>query len=93
MKKYRIPEGCKMRAAFVSGTPPGCGFFLIMLSGGVARQASLWIWPLASGHPPYPALRAIAFGDAIFALSRSVNHRLKIWHPSGMTNKRGSEDV
>jgi hypothetical protein len=47
------------------------------ISGGVARQASLWPCPPAkAGARSWPALRAIACGDAISALSRSVNHRL-----------------
>jgi hypothetical protein len=58
--KNRIPEGCQRRATWVPGIPSGCGDFYVEFRW--CRSPSLVV--------------AIACGDAISALSRSVNHRL-----------------
>jgi hypothetical protein len=62
--------------------PSGMRFLSAIITGGIARQASLWPCPLAeAGTRSWPLLWAIACGDAICALPRSVNHRLKSGKP------------
>jgi hypothetical protein len=81
-KKQMHPGGMPETHVARFWHPSGRRFSYKPISGGDARQASLWPCPPAkAGTRSWPALRAIACGDAISALPRSVNHRLISFKP------------